>query len=179
MTFEIPFFIVKDKQGFRKDEGTLRQIGNPTQLVRKLADSGAKLIHIVDLDAKIGSAANMDIYDKLTYFVNIQVEIGENENMVERLIGVKARVVLALPTKLDLSKWKKNERLFVGLVGPDYKGNAEGVYDVIIENADNEAIKRFSILKKRIIVFSTDYEKINASSRKLVWGILRPIWPLS
>jgi len=175
LTFEIPFFIVKDKQAFSKRGGILRQIGNPSQIARKLADSGAKLIHIIDTDAKKGQAINMDIYDKLTYFVNIEVECSENADMIERLIRVKARVVLELSTKRDLSKWKDHERLLVGIVKPDYSRSAEGVHDVIIENADNEAIERFSILKKRIIVFSTDYEKINASSRKIVWGILRPI----
>jgi uncharacterized protein related to proFAR isomerase len=175
MTFDIPFFIVKDKQAFRKDEGRLRQIGSPTQIVRKLADSGAKLIHIIDMDAKKGITTNMDIYDKLTYFVNIEVECSEKADMIERLIHVKARVVLELSTKRDLLKWKEHERLMVGMVKPDYSQDAEGVHDVIIEDANNATIERFDKLGKRIIVFETDHRKLDTEHKKLVWGVLKPI----
>jgi uncharacterized protein related to proFAR isomerase len=173
MTLDIPLFYVKDKQAYRMDHGSLRMMGNPTQLVKKLAEKGAKLIHIVDLDAKRGTTSNMDIYDKLTYFVNIQVECSTKKDMIERLIGVKARVVLELGP--DLSEWKKSERLLVGVAKPDYKGGAEGVHDVIIEDATEESTARFLELGKRILLSDSDYDKLDKKKQKLVWGVLRPI----
>ncbi len=166
---------MKDKQAYRMDHGSLRSIGNPPQLARKLASEGAKLIHIVDLDAKNGNTSNMDIYDKLTYFVNIEVECSAKKDMIERLIKVKARVVLELAPGADLSPWKKSERLLVGVVKPDYKGDAQGVHDVIVEGASDESMGRFLKLEKRIILHEPDYGKLGTENRKPVWGVLRPI----
>ncbi len=173
MTLDIPLFYVKDKQAYRMDHGSLRMMGNPTQLVRKLSEKGAKLIHIADLDAIRGTTSNMDIYDKLTYFVNIQVECSVKKDMIERLIKVKARVVLDLGA--DLSEWKKSERLLVGVATSGYHGDAEIVHDVIIEEATKESAARFLKLGKRIILYESDYDKLDEKERKLVWGVLRPI----
>jgi len=175
LTLDIPLFYVKDKQAYKKAEGTLRSIGNPSQIARKLSESGAKLIHIVDLDAKKGSSSNLDIYDGLTYFVNIEVECSEDEKLVEKLLSKKSRVVITLPAKTALSRWEKNERLIVGIAGPDYKGDAEGAHDIIIESAGDPEVERFSRLGKRVIVHESDYPKLKTGNRKLVWGVLRPI----
>jgi len=175
MALRIPFFCVKDKQAYRMEKGDMRMAGNPAQLCRDLAGKGAKLIHIVDMDAKRGQTGNMDIYDSLTYFVNIQVECSAKKEMLEKLFTLKARVVLELPAKLDLSLLKEHERLVVGSFGPSYKGEAEGVHDVIIEGADDAAVERFAELGKRVIVYDSDYRKLKTGNRKLVWGILAPI----
>ncbi len=180
---DIPFFYLKDKQAFRHDAGagSYRIIGNPSQICRDLAGGGAKLIHIIDLDAKKGIRSNMDIYDKLTYFVNIEVECDAKEEMLDKLFGLKARAVVQLPSKANLSEWKANERLLVGIVGAGYDGNAEGVHDVIIENVENtggagaETLERLAKLGKRIIVHASDYENIDAKYKKWVWGVLRAI----
>lgn len=175
MTLDIPLFYVKDKQAYKKGEGTLRSIGNPSQIARKLAESGAKLIHIVDLDALRGSSSNLDIYDGLTYFVNIEVECTEDEKLVEKLLSKKSRVVIALPAKTALSRWEKNERLVVGIAEPDYRGDAEGAHDIIIKSATDSEVERFSKLGKRVIVHESDYGKLKTGNRKLIWGVLRPI----
>jgi hypothetical protein len=175
LTLDIPLLYVKDKQAYKKGEGTLRSIGNPSQIARKLSESGAKLIHIVDLDALRGSSSNMDIYDGLTFYVNIEVESSEDEKLVGKLLAVKSRVVLELPAKTQLSKWVKSERLLVGTVGPKYKGNAEGVHDVIIEGANDMIVERLVGLGKRVIVHEADYGKLKTKNQKLVWGVLRPI----
>jgi uncharacterized protein related to proFAR isomerase len=166
---------VKDKQAYRMDHGALRSIGNPPQLARKLSEEGAKLIHIADLDARRGTTSNMDIYDKLTYFVNIEVECNAEKDMVTRLVAVKARAAIELGPKTDLSQWKKSERLLVGIVKSDYRGGAEGVHDVILEGATDESLGRFLKLGKRVIVHEADYGKLDTGNRKLVWGVLRPI----
>lgn len=171
MALRIPIIYIKDKQAFTKKNGVLRLLGNPVHIVREMAKQGTKLIHMIDEDAKKGVATNLDVYDKLTYFINVEVECGEHESIVEKLLGMKARVVLRLPTKLDLNKWKEKERLLVGIVGPDYKGNANGVHDVILEQADEEKVKRFLELGKRVIVHETGDKELET----LCWGLLKLI----
>jgi len=174
LPLQIPLICVKDKQAFRKAEGTLRRIGNPAQLARELSGSGTRLLHVIDLDANRGQATNMDIYNSLTYFINVEVECSAKKDTMDRLFRLKARIVLELPCKLDLSEFKKNERLLVGSFGKEYDGDAAGVHDVIIKDADDAAVKRFAKLGKRIIVFESDYGKLETGNRKLVWGVIKP-----
>jgi len=169
LTLEIPVFYLKDKQAFTKSDGITKLLGNPIIVAKDYAKKGIKLIHIIDEDAKRGFSTNLDIYDKLTYFINIQVECGDHEGMIEKLIGLKARVVIRLPAKLDLKKWKDKERLLVGIIDKDYKGKAEGVHDVIIEQADEESIKKFKDLGKRVIAFGLKDQKLN----KILFGIIK------
>lgn len=169
MVLEIPVIYVKDKQAFAKKDGILRLLGNPVFVAKDFAKKGIKLIHIIDEDAKKGMATNLDVYDKLTYFINVEVECGEHEQIIEKLLGMKARVVIRLPTKLDLKKWKEHERLLVGKVGSDYSGKAEGVHDVIVEEADEEIVRRFMDLSKRVIILETEQRRL----KNLCWGVLK------
>jgi uncharacterized protein related to proFAR isomerase len=169
LTLEIPVIYVKDKQAFTKTDGIMKLLGNPLIIAKDQAKKGIKLIHIIDEDAKRGLATNLDIYDKLTFFINVQVECGEHEEIIEKLLRLKARVVLHLPTKLDLSIWQEHERLLVGIVNRDYEGSAEGVYDLIVEGADEAKVKQFQDLGKRIMINEEDKK----SSMKNLFGILK------
>jgi uncharacterized protein related to proFAR isomerase len=171
LPLEIPIIYIKDKQAFTKKDGTLRLLGNPVFLAKEYAKQGTKLIHMIDEDAKKGLAVNLDVYDKLTYFINVEVECGEHVSIIKKLLSMKARVVLRLPTKIDLKKWKDRERLLVGIVDPDYQGKAEGVHDVIIEGADEEIIKKYRKLKKRIIVHENELDEFKSRC----FGILKSI----
>lgn len=155
----IPLVYMKDKQFYTKRDGVMRILGNAVEVAKKLG-SEYKLIHIVDLDLKKGSNANFDTYDKMTYFVNIEVECIENSVFVKRLLEIKSRVVLDLPTKLELEKWKDQERLLVGRITAGYSGKAEGVHDVIIEKPEDA--ERFA--EKRIIAYE--------GFRGKAWGII-------
>ncbi|MFN7088852.1 MAG: hypothetical protein ACK4NX_03515, partial [Candidatus Paceibacteria bacterium] len=64
-----------------------------------------KLLHIVDLDAKKALTTNFDVYDKLTYFINIEVDGISNSKFMEKLLEINARVVVELPTAINLKKW--------------------------------------------------------------------------
>src|SRR3990167_2673438 len=105
---------LKDKQFFEK-VGTLRLVGKPIETAKKLKDQGFELLHIIDLDAQRGIETNFDVYDKLTYLMHVQVEC-DREEFIERLLGINARVVIILPTKLDLKKFKDKNRLLVGKI---------------------------------------------------------------
>jgi len=155
----IPLVYLKDKQFYVKHKRILRLMGNAVETAKRLSRE-YRLIHIVDLDLKNGSTANFDTYDKMTYFVNIEVECIENKGFVERLLKLKSRAVLDLPTKLDLGKWKKHERLLVGKITAGYTGNAEGVHDVIIEKTEDAEKFR----GKRIIAYE--------GYRGKAWGII-------
>ena len=161
---EIPLIYLKDKQAFTKNEGSMRLLGKPLDLAKKMKDTGYLLIHIVDLDAKKGMETNFDVYDKLTFFINIEVECGENERFVKRLIEIKSRVVLDLPSKLDLGKFAEHKRLIVGKIKKDYAGDAKEVHDIILEGPTKELFSRFK--SRRLIVYD------NYKGKEKIWGTI-------
>lgn len=152
----IPLVYMRDKQFYAKQKGVLRILGNAVEIAKKVSGE-YELLHIIDLNLQKGSTANSDVYDKLTYFTHIQVEC-ENEKMAERLLGIKARVVLKLPTELPIEKW--NERLLVGIVTG--KEDAKGVHDVILKNPTKEKMEKYK--DKRVMVFEKSKEK--------AWGVI-------
>ncbi len=155
----IPLLYVRDKQFYVKQNGILRLLGNAVEVAKKLGGQYT-LLHLIDLNLKKGNVANFDVYDKMTYFVHIQVEC-DNEKMAERLLKIKARVVLHLPTELPIEKW--NERLLVGIVTGSE--DASGVHDVILKNPTKEKTKKYK--KKRIIVFENELEE-----KTKVWAVI-------
>ena len=164
---KIPLIYIKDKQAFASPD-LLRLIGKPIDIAKELQDEGYKLIHIVDLDAKKGLSTNMDVYDKLTYFVNIQVECAPKEALIRKLLSVKARVVIdqAESNKLDFSAFEEKKLLVM-------KANSKSAvttdfHDVIIDS-QNPAIllEHFEKQGKRIIVYGS--EEVNKRKLKC-WG---------
>jgi len=163
---------IKDKQVFAKENSTLRLIGKPIEIAKKLNKEGFELLHIIDLDAQKGLETNFDVYDKLTYFLHIQVEIGKESALLEKLLKINARVVVNLPTKFDLKKVAKNKSLLVGKIKNDYKGTKDDedyVQDILIENATLETIKKLSIAGKRILLYKKDFSK---DMEKFVFAVI-------
>lgn len=162
----IPLIYVKDKQAFIKERGILRLLGKPIDIANNLKEEGYKLIHIVDLDALDGLSTNLDIYDALTYFINVQVECAPKEQLVKKLLSFRCRVVIP-PSNLDLSAIKE-KNLLVAKFSKETKGNLEDFHDVLIEDADDNSVKKFKKLGKRVLVFEKDKEKIKED----VWGVV-------
>ncbi len=152
---------IKDKQAFTKEKGVLRLIGNPITTTKRLKEQGITLLHIIDIDAQKGLKTHFDIYDKLTYLINIEVDEIKNVEFIEKLLEINARVVLRLPTKLDLKKWKDKIGFLVAKLKDikDIKGIG-AVRDVILENPNELLVAELKKLKKRIIIYKKDYEKI-------------------
>lgn len=153
---------IKEKQVFSNENNILKLVGKPIDTAKQWKKEGNELLHVVDLDALKGMKTNFDIYDKLTYLMHVEVECGENEEFIEQLLKINARVVINLPTKIDLKKFLKKKRLIVGKIASNYEENMENfdnVNDVIIENADLEAVKKYSKLKKRVLVYKKDYKQ--------------------
>ena len=155
----VKLVILKDKQFFEEKEGSLCVVGKPLAVAQKLKDEGFELLHIIDTDALRGNTTNFDVYDRVTYILNVQVECAQLVHLIEKLLAVKIRVIISLPTPLDLKHFEKEKRLLVGKISADYEGNTAEVSDVLIENATPELIQKYKKSGKRIIVYKKDYNK--------------------
>jgi hypothetical protein len=162
---KIPLIYLRDKQAFTKEGGMLRLAGKPLELAKEKKASGCRLLHIVDSDALSGLQNNLDIYDNLTYIINVQVECAPEPGIVMKLLSLKCRVVL--PPSFDTSRIDE-KRLLVAKITPDYGGDAEGFHDVVLEDADEESAQRFAALGKRVIIYEKDREKVKMK----VFGVI-------
>lgn len=165
----IPFFVMKDKQAFTRRSGSLHLAGKPIDLAKELKSGGTELIHLADSDALNGLTNNLDVYDDLTYVINVQVECAPKEGIIRKLLSLRCRVVL--PPSFDTSALKE-KKLVVAKIPEGYQGDAEGFHDVLLEKADGKSVKRFASLGKRVMVFEADYSGLDAGCRKLVWGVI-------
>lgn len=151
----IPYFVIKDKQAFIDDESMLRLLGNPIELAKRYRKGGYKLLHIIDADALKGLSRSLDIYDKLTFFINVQVECANDERLVRKLLSLKCRVVL--PPDADTSAYREKSLLVAKIPG-DYEGEADAFRDVILQDA--KQIRRFTLLGKRVMVYGKTDVKV-------------------
>lgn len=160
----IPLFHVKDKQAFTKAGGVPRLIGNPVELGKDLRDKGHKLLHIIDEDAMKGMTKNLDVYDALTFFVNVQVECAPDQGVIRKLLALRCRVVL--PPETDISSFEE-KNLLVAKLPAGYKGKADGFRDVIV--ATLEDARAMASLKKRVMLLG------DAEGADSLWGIIAPV----
>jgi len=166
------FIYIKEKQAFSKEDGILKLMGKPIDIAKQWKKEGNELLHVIDLDALKGMKTNFDIYDKLTYLMHVEIECGENEEFIEQLLKINARVVIHLPTKIDLKKFSKKKRLLVGKIFVDYEGDVDPVNDLIIENADLESVTKYSKMKKRVLVYKKDFSKEMEKMKELIFAVI-------
>lgn len=160
----IPLIYIKDKQAFRKEDNILRFIGSPVELARRFKKEGYRLIHIVDLDALSGSSTNLDMYNSLTYIINVQVECAPDDELVKKLLTLKCRVVLS-PSKLDLSEIRE-KRLLVAKVSKP--ADVRAFHDVVVVDATDEFVGKFAAMGKRVMIYEKDRKKV----KEKVWGVI-------
>ncbi|MFH1221838.1 MAG: hypothetical protein V1492_02000 [Candidatus Micrarchaeota archaeon] len=158
---KVPVVYLKDKQAFEKRTGAMRLLGSAVEVVKKLGKKH-ELVHLIDLELQKGSMANFDTYDKLTYFTHIQVEC-EDRIAVERLLALKARVVVQLPSKLPLEKY--NKKLLVGIASGTEDASAVG--DVLLENPSIAKIALYEKQGKRIMLHEKEWDK-----KTKVWALI-------
>ncbi len=161
----IPLICIKDKQAFRKEDNLLRFIGNPVEVAKKFKKEGYKLIHIVDMDALSGLSTNLDMYDSLTYIINVQVECAPVEDLVKKLLSLKCRVVLP-PSSLDLSAIREKRLLVARVSKPE--ADVKDFHDVVVEDADDAMVKAFASMGKRVLIYEKDLKKV----KEKVWGVI-------
>jgi hypothetical protein len=163
---EIPLLYIKDKQVFSKTDGVMRLIGKPLDVAKELKKK-YKLIHFVDSEAMAGMSNNLDIYNGLTYFVNIQVECAPKQELVTKLLALKCRVVLDVSAEEKIELKNLNTNLLVARIPSGYTGKAEHFRDVILLEYDERVAKKFTELGKRIILYENENQK-----KSKPWGII-------
>ena len=155
---EAPIILVKGKQAFRRDMGSMRLLGNAANFIRKLSDEYA-LFHIVDLDALNGNKSNFDLYDNLTYFTHVQVECKPEEKLISALLQMEVRVVVDLPSGLDFEKFGKKKSLIIGKVKPGFSEPFPPIREILLDGKDDELAKRILSEDKRLFVLKEHYPK--------------------
>lgn len=163
---EIPILYIKDKQVFTKKDGILRFVGKPIDVAKEMKKEGYKLIHFVDTEALSGLSNNFDIYNDLTYFVNIEVECAPKLELISKLLNMKCRIVIDASREELLPLNTLNKNLLVAKIPKNYEGNAEFFKDVILEY-DKNLVDKFVKLGKRIIIYEKDKEKLAKP-----WGVI-------
>ena len=97
---------------------------NPLEIAKKWESAGADMLHLVDLDATLGSGSNFDLLKDIVESVKIPVEVAggfRNEKIVEEALGFAQRVVigtLAFKDKTVLDRLLKtygNEKLVISV----------------------------------------------------------------
>jgi len=160
---------VRDKQAFSLEAGMMRMIGKPIDVAKRWKEEGCKLIHIVDVDALNGTSTNLDIYDNLTFFINVEVECAPS--IATKLLDLKCRVVLS-PSAGPAVEGFREKRLLVAKLPPGHAVDGRELaafHDVILEEADEGAVEKLLSLGKRIIIYEKDEGKIRS---KGVWGVI-------
>ena len=97
---------------------------NPLEVAKKWESAGADMIHLVDLDATLGSGSNFESLKNIAESVKIPVEVAggfRDEKIVEEALGFAQRVVigtLAFKDKTTIDRLLKtygNEKLVISV----------------------------------------------------------------
>ena len=70
---------------------------NPLEVAKKWESAGADMIHLVDLDATLGSGSNFDLLKNIVKSVKIPVQVAggfRNEKIIEEALKFATRVVI-------------------------------------------------------------------------------------
>jgi len=126
---------------------------NPLEIVKKWESAGADMIHLVDLDATLGSGSNFDLLKNIVESVKIPVEVAggfRSEKIIEEALGFAQRVVigtLAFKDKTTLDRLLKtygNEKLVISVDHKDgfiVVNGWQQTTDVALIDAVNDFIK--------------------------------------
>ena len=153
MIMEVPIIYLKGKKAYTKRLGTLKPMGSAIKIAKRLKERlGTELVHIVDLDALKGKKTNYDIYDHLTFSMYVQVEVKPDPKLIKPLLDIDARVVVDLPTKLDLKQFAEKKRLLVGRITPRFRGSLDDVYDVYLDGESPAKLRELIRKKRRVFV---------------------------
>ncbi len=163
--------LIKDKQAFSESGGMMRLIGKPVDVAKKWKEEGVEMIHAIDTDAQKGLPTNLDVYDNLTFFINVEVECAPVPEIITKLLCLKCRVVLPQSAG-PLVSGMAEKKLLVAKLPPGMKadeGELGYFHDVILEDADKGSVEYCAKLGLRVIIYEKDAKKANP---KKIWGII-------
>ena len=154
---------------------------NPLEIAKKWESAGADMLHLVDLDATLGTGSNFELLKDIAESVKIPVEVAggfRNEKIVEEAIEFAQRVVigtLAFKDKTVLDKLLKtygNEKLVISVDHKDGLIVVNGwqqTTDVALIDAVNDFIKMgFSEYLSSSIVIDGTLDGPDLESLKMV-----------
>lgn len=159
----IPLIYIRDKQAFTKEGGILKLLGKPVDVAKRLQEKGYKLIHIIDEDALKGLSKNLDVYNDLTFFINVQVETAPKDELVKKLLSYRCRVVLS--SDMDVSEIRE-KNLLVAKLSKGSKTELTDFTDVLLEESDDGLVRKFKNMKKRVMIYEKD------KGKEQVWGMV-------
>ena len=97
----IPAIDLMDGQVVRLYKGNPKQktvySNDPLSIAKKWQKAGADMLHIVDLDATIGTGSNLDLIEQITRELSIPVEIAgglRSQEIIDRAISFSERIVI-------------------------------------------------------------------------------------
>lgn len=97
----IPAIDLMDGQVVRLYKGDPKQktvySDDPVSVAKKWQEAGADMLHIVDLDATLGTGSNLDLIEKITQELSVPVEVAgglRDEDIIDRVISFSTRIVL-------------------------------------------------------------------------------------
>lgn len=97
----IPAIDLMDGQVVRLYKGDPKQktvySDDPVSVAKKWQEAGADMLHIVDLDATLGTGSNLDLIEEITKTLSIPVEVAgglRNEEIIDRAISFSNRIVV-------------------------------------------------------------------------------------
>ena len=97
----IPAIDLMDGQVVRLYKGDPKQktvySNDPITVAKKWQDAGADMLHIVDLDATIGTGSNLNLIEQISKELSIPVEVAgglRSEEIIDRAISFSNRVVI-------------------------------------------------------------------------------------
>ena len=126
---------------------------NPLEIAKKWESAGADMLHLVDLDATLGTGSNFELLKDIAESVKIPVEVAggfRNEKIVEEAIEFAQRVVigtLAFKDKTVLDKLLKTYGKEKLVISVDHKDGLivvngwQQTTDVALIDAVNDFIK--------------------------------------
>ena len=87
---------------------------NPVDIAKKWESAGADMIHLVDLDATLGTGSNLDVIKKILNSISIPVEVAgglRDRSKVMEVAKISERIVLGTLAFKDKSKPALRRRL--------------------------------------------------------------------
>ena len=97
----IPAIDLMDGQVVRLYKGNPKQKtvynDDPVSVAKKWQKAGADMLHVVDLDATIGTGSNLDLIEKISNELSIPIETAgglRNEKIIDKAISFSNRVVI-------------------------------------------------------------------------------------
>ncbi len=138
---------------------------NPVEIAKKWEANGADMLHIVDLDATLGTGSNISIIKKILEEISIPVEVAgglRDESLILDIVKISSRVVLGTLAFKDKELLKK---LLLSLGSEKIVISVDHIDGEIVINGwqDRTGIKLIDAIKEFLEMGFTEFLLTNVS----------------